>query len=101
MEPLSIVTPTFNEVETIRVVIHEIPAAYRFDIIFANSGSTDSAPRIAPAPGMRAVDAGPGYGRACGLVTQKVGHFPTPGCATVAANRPRAILPSRIRLQFR
>jgi hypothetical protein len=45
MEPLSIVTPTFNEVETIGVVMREIRAAYRLDIIFARDLGSARQPR--------------------------------------------------------
>ena len=43
MEKTLVVTPTFNEADTIAAVIREIPAAYRLDIIVADSGSTDVA----------------------------------------------------------
>ena len=80
MEPLSLVIPTFNEAETIGAVIREIPAAYRLDIIFANGGSTDGTQRTAPAPGVRTVDAGRSYGRACGPGNRE-GH---PASAVIA-----------------
>jgi glycosyltransferase involved in cell wall biosynthesis len=67
MEPLSLVIPTFNEADTIAAVIREIPAAYRLDIIVADSGSTDGTQVIARAAGARVIDAGRGYGRACAL----------------------------------
>ena len=67
MEPLSLVIPTFNEADTIAAVIHEIPAAYRLDIIVADGGSTDGTQRIARAAGARVIDAGRGYGHACAL----------------------------------
>jgi glycosyltransferase involved in cell wall biosynthesis len=65
MESLTLVIPTFNEVETIDNVILEVPAAYRFDIIVADGGSTDGTQAVARAAGARVIDAGPGYGRAC------------------------------------
>jgi glycosyltransferase involved in cell wall biosynthesis len=47
MEPLTLVIPTFNETETIGALIREIQAAYRFDIILANEGSTGGTQRTA------------------------------------------------------
>lgn len=67
MEPVSLVIPTFNEVETIGDVVREIPAAYRLDIIVADGGSTDGTGEAARAAGARVIDAGRGYGRACAL----------------------------------
>jgi glycosyltransferase involved in cell wall biosynthesis len=67
MEPLSLVIPTFNEAETIGVVIREIPFPYRADIIVADGGSTDATREIALAAGARVLDAGRGYGRACAM----------------------------------
>jgi len=67
MEPLTLIIPTFNEAETIGAAIREIPAAYRFDIIVADGGSTDGTQALAEAAGARVINAGRGYGRACAL----------------------------------
>jgi len=67
MEPLSLVIPTLNEAQTIGSVLAEIPAAYRFDLIVADGGSTDGTQAIAHAAGARVLAAGRGYGRACAL----------------------------------
>jgi glycosyltransferase involved in cell wall biosynthesis len=65
------VIPTFNEAETIGAAIREIPAAYRLNIIVADSGSTDGTPGIGRIAGARVVNAGRGYCRACALGAEK------------------------------
>jgi glycosyltransferase involved in cell wall biosynthesis len=67
MEPVSIVIPTFNEVESIGHVLREIPAAFAHDLIVADGGSRDGTQAAAIAAGARVIDAGRGYGRACAL----------------------------------
>jgi glycosyltransferase involved in cell wall biosynthesis len=67
MEPLTLVIPTFNEVETIGGVIREIPTPYRLDIIVADGGSTDGTQAAARAAGARVIEVGRGYGYACAL----------------------------------
>ena len=67
MEPLALIIPTLNEAETIGAAIREIPAAYHFDIIVADGGSTDGTQAVAEAAGARVINAGRGYGRACAL----------------------------------
>jgi glycosyltransferase involved in cell wall biosynthesis len=66
MEPLiSIIIPTFNEVDAIAAVIAELPRD-NAEIIVADSGSTDGTPDAARAAGARVLDVpGRGYGRAC------------------------------------
>jgi glycosyltransferase involved in cell wall biosynthesis len=66
-EPVSIVIPTFNEVDSIAHVLAEFPLAYRADLIVADGGSTDGTQDAARAAGARVIDAGRGYGRACHL----------------------------------
>ncbi len=65
VKPVSIVIPTFNEVDSIGHVLREIPSEYRADLIVADGGSTDGTQDAARAAGARVIDAGRGYGRAC------------------------------------
>lgn len=67
MESVSIVIPTFNEVDSIAQVLGEFPAEYRADLIVADGGSKDGTQEAARAAGARVIDAGRGYGRACAL----------------------------------
>jgi glycosyltransferase involved in cell wall biosynthesis len=67
MEPVSVVIPTFNEVESIAQVLREIPPAFAHDLIVADGGSTDGTQAAAVAAGARVIEAGRGYGRACAL----------------------------------
>ena len=67
MEPVSVVIPTFNEVDSIGQVLREIPEAFAHDLIVADGGSTDGTQAAAVAAGARVIDAGRGYGRACAL----------------------------------
>jgi glycosyltransferase involved in cell wall biosynthesis len=67
MEPVSIVIPTFNEVDSIAHVLREFPPEYRADLIVADGGSKDGTQAAAMASGARVIDAGRGYGRACAL----------------------------------
>ena len=67
MEPVSVVIPTFNEVESIGQVLREIPASFAGDLIVADGGSTDGTQAAAIAAGARVIDAGRGYGRACAM----------------------------------
>ena len=67
MEPVSIVIPTFNEVDSIGHVLREFPIAYRADLIVSDGGSTDGTQDAARAAGARVIDAGRGYGRACAM----------------------------------
>lgn len=67
MEPVSIVIPTFNEVDSIGHVLREFPLAYRADLIVADGGSSDGTQAAALAAGARVIDAGRGYGRACAM----------------------------------
>ena len=67
MEPVSIVIPTFNEVDSIGHVLREFPLAYRADLIVSDGGSTDGTQAAARAAGARVIDAGRGYGRACAM----------------------------------
>lgn len=67
MEPVSIVIPTFNEVDSIAHVLREFPPEYRADLIVADGGSKDGTQAAAMALGARVIDAGRGYGRACAL----------------------------------
>ncbi len=62
---LSVVIPTFNEVEAITGVIGELPRDLVRDIIVADGGSSDGTQDAARAAGARVIDAGRGYGRAC------------------------------------
>ncbi len=62
---VSVVIPTFNEVEAIATVIREIPSAIAAEVIVADGGSTDGTQAAASQAGARVVDAGRGYGRAC------------------------------------
>jgi glycosyltransferase involved in cell wall biosynthesis len=97
MEPLSLVIPTFSEAETIGAVIHEIPAAYCYDIIVADGGSTDGTQRIARAAGTRVIDVGRGYGRACAVGAEKahptstvIAFMDGDGAASARAIQPRS-----------
>ena len=67
MEPVSIVIPTFNEVDSIGHVLREFPLAYRADLIVADGGSNDGTQAAALDAGARVIDAGRGYGRACAM----------------------------------
>jgi glycosyltransferase involved in cell wall biosynthesis len=67
MEPVSVVIPTFNEVDSIGHVLREIPADFAHDLIVADGGSQDGTQAAALAAGARVIDAGRGYGRACAL----------------------------------
>ncbi len=62
---LSVVIPTFNEVEAITGVIGELPGDLMRDLIVADGGSSDGTQDAARAAGARVIDAGRGYGRAC------------------------------------
>ncbi len=65
--PVSIVIPTFNEVQSIGHVLREFPRDFRADLIVADGGSTDGTQDAARAAGARVIDAGRGYGRACAM----------------------------------
>lgn len=65
--PVSIIIPTFNEVDSIGHVLREFPSRYRTDLIVADGGSTDGTQDVARAAGARVIDAGRGYGRACAI----------------------------------
>jgi glycosyltransferase involved in cell wall biosynthesis len=62
---VSVVIPTFNEVEAIGGVILELPRDIAREVIVADGGSTDGTQDIAAAAGARVLHAGRGYGRAC------------------------------------
>ena len=62
---VSVVIPTFNEAEAIARVIREIPRDIAREVIIADGGSTDGTQDIARRAGVRVIDAGRGYGRAC------------------------------------
>jgi glycosyltransferase involved in cell wall biosynthesis len=62
---VSVIIPTFNEVETIAAVIGELPREIAREVIVADGGSTDGTQAAARRAGARVVDAGRGYGRAC------------------------------------
>ncbi len=67
MEPVSVVIPTFNEVDSIGQVLREIPADFAHDLIVADGGSRDGTQDAARAAGARVIEAGRGYGRACAM----------------------------------
>ena len=67
MEPVSIVIPTYNEVDSIGRVLSEFPPEFRADLIVSDGGSKDGTQEAARAGGARVIDAGRGYGRACAL----------------------------------
>jgi glycosyltransferase involved in cell wall biosynthesis len=62
---VSVVIPTFNEVEAIAAVIGELPHDIVAEVIVADGGSTDGTQQAALLAGAVVVDAGRGYGRAC------------------------------------
>jgi glycosyltransferase involved in cell wall biosynthesis len=62
---VSVIIPTFNEVEAIATVIREIPRDIAAEVIVADGGSIDGTQDAAHRAGARVVDAGRGYGRAC------------------------------------
>ena len=62
---VTVVIPTFNEAASIATVIRELPPDIAQDIIVADGGSTDGTQSIARSNGVRVLDAGRGYGRAC------------------------------------
>ena len=62
---VSVVIPTFNEVEAIGAVVREIPLDVAAEVIIADGGSSDGTQDAARAAGARVIDAGRGYGRAC------------------------------------
>ncbi len=66
MEPVAVIIPTLNEVETIAAVVAEIPRALVREIIVADSGSRDGTVAAAQAAGARVIPLQQrGYGRAC------------------------------------
>jgi glycosyltransferase involved in cell wall biosynthesis len=67
MEPVTVVIPTFNEVDSIGHVLREFPPEFRADLIVADGGSKDGTQEAARAAGARVIDAGRGYGRACAM----------------------------------
>ncbi len=70
MEPVSVVIPTFNEVDSIGQVLREIPPGFAHDLIVADGGSQDGTQAAALAAGARVIEAGRGYGRACAMGAQ-------------------------------
>ncbi len=62
---VSVVIPTYREVEAIAGVIRELPRDLVREVIVADGGSTDGTQEAARAVGARVIDAGRGYGRAC------------------------------------
>jgi glycosyltransferase involved in cell wall biosynthesis len=64
-ERVAVVIPTFNEAESIAVVVAELPRAIVGRIIVADGGSSDGTPERARSAGAEVVEVGRGYGRAC------------------------------------
>jgi glycosyltransferase involved in cell wall biosynthesis len=66
MEPVAVVIPVLNEVESIGFVVRELPRDVVGEVIVVDGGSTDGTPAVAEAAGARVILAGGrGYGRAC------------------------------------
>ena len=62
---VAVVIPTFNEAESIKAVVAELPRAVVARIIVADGGSTDGTPEHARAAGAEVIAVGRGYGLAC------------------------------------
>ena len=68
MEPVAaaVVIPTFNEAQSIKGVVAEIPRELASEIIVVDGGSDDGTQAIAASAGARVISVGArGYGRAC------------------------------------
>ncbi len=60
-----VVIPTFNEAESIAVVVAEIPRDVVGRVIVADGGSRDGTAEIARRAGAEVIAVGRGYGLAC------------------------------------
>jgi len=62
---VTVVIPTFNEAESIGVVVAELPRAIVGRVIVADGGSNDGTPERARGAGAEVILVGRGYGLAC------------------------------------
>jgi glycosyltransferase involved in cell wall biosynthesis len=63
---VDVIIPVFNESESIRHVVQDIPKEIVREIIVVNNGSTDNTPEVARASGATVIDEmSKGYGSAC------------------------------------
>ncbi len=62
---VAVVIPTFNEAESIRGVVTELPRDIVARVVVADGGSTDGTADVARQAGAEVIAAGRGYGRAC------------------------------------
>jgi len=66
MEPVTVVIPVLNEVDSIGFVVRELPRDWVSEVIVVDGCSTDGTREAAEAAGARVIVAdGRGYGRAC------------------------------------
>jgi glycosyltransferase involved in cell wall biosynthesis len=70
---VAVVIPTFNEAESIKAVVAELPRAVVARIIVADGGSTDGTPEHARAAGADVIAVGRGFGLACLTGAQAAG----------------------------
>ena len=67
LDRVSVVIPTWNEVDAIGPVVAEVLAQGVGEVIVADGSSKDGTAARAEAAGARAIDCGRGYGRACAM----------------------------------
>ena len=67
LQRVSVVIPTWNEVDAISPVVTEVLAQGVGEVIVADGSSKDDTAARAEAAGARVVDCGRGYGRACAM----------------------------------
>jgi len=63
---VSVIIPTYNEAQSIKHVLADLPAALATEVIVVDSNSTDGTPQVAASLGARVLaEPRRGYGRAC------------------------------------